>query len=222
MKSLPGRRFWIPALLCSISLQHSVATAGTKNPKEIVKKVEKTYKQLKSLQADFTQEFKWELAGETQTVQGTLYLQDGNKYRIETDSQEIVTDGTTVWTFSKKSEQVIIDVLETSDENPMPKNLLFKYSEEYKPIFVAEEEIDGHKTYLLNLVPKDEEPFIKSMRIWVDTDDWFTRKIEQVDINDNVNTYMVANIQKNVKLDASIFSFEVLPGYEVVDMRAGQ
>ncbi len=193
-----------------------------KNAKDIVKKVQEKYNKLQSLQAEFKQDFKWELAGQTQSVSGKVYVNQGNQYRIETDTQEIITDGSTVWTFSKKSEQVIIDRLEEGQEGQLPKDLLFKYAEDYQPVYIGEEEIDGHKTYVLNLIPKKEDALVKSMKIWVDSDDWYTRKIEQTDINDNVNTYLVTNIQENVKFEPSLFTFDVREEYEVVDLRQTQ
>lgn len=197
----------------------AVSLAGSISAKEIIKKVKKKYSELQSLQAEFDQTYKWELAGETQSVHGTLILRAGDNYRIETDAQLIVTDGVTVWTYSKRDSQVIIDYLSKSEDNPLPKDLLFKYSEEYVPHLVGQEMLDGENTYVLNLVPKEEESFIKSMKIWVDTSNWFTVKIEQVDINDNVNIYRVKNIQENVQLPPTLFKFEIPKNAEVVDLR---
>lgn len=193
--------------------------AASMNAKEIVKKVKKKYDGLQSLQADFEQIFRWELAGETQTVKGTIYLKSGNNYRIETDDQAIITNGTTVWTYSKPNEQVIIDLLNKADENPLPKDLLFQYAEDYNATLVGEEKLDGQKTYVLSLLPKDEEAFITSMKIWVDASNWFTRKIEQIDINENVNTYFVRNIQENIELNDTLFEFDIPDAIEVVDLR---
>ncbi len=190
--------------------------------KDIIKKVNQKYKMLKTLQADFQQTFKWELAGETQTIEGSIYLMESSHYRIETATQAIVTDGATVWTYSKQAEQVIIDRLGNSDESQLPKNLLFKYSKDYKPSLLREEKLDGRKIYVLELIPKDEEAFIKSMTIWVDADKWFTRKIEQVDINDNLNTYILSNIREDVELTPDVFQFEIPKEAEIVDLREGE
>lgn len=193
-----------------------------KSGKEIINKVREKYDELISFKAEFTQTFVWELAGETQSVQGTLYVQGNNNYRIETEDQLIVTDGVTVWIFSKKSEQVIIDLVNKSADNPLPKDLLFQYSKDYKARFIAEEKVDGHKTYAVALEPKEEEGFIKSMKIWVDKSNWITRKIEQVDINDNINTYEIRNIEENIKLDAALFKFKIPETAEVVDLRESE
>jgi chaperone LolA len=212
---------WWPVVLLGMILScHSAALASNKaNPNDIIKRVKKKYQELVTLQANFQQDYLWELAGETQTTKGSLLLKSGNKYRIETENDVIVTNGETVWSYSKVNDQVIIDYLKSSEENPLPKDLLFQFSEEYKPYFVAEEKLDGKKTLNLNLVPKDEEAFVKSMKIWVDADSWLTVKIQQVDINDNVNTYLVRDVQQNIELQDSLFNFQIPAGAEVVDLR---
>ena len=208
------------ALLIAFCLFVSVAQLTfAQNAKDILKNVKKKYEELQSLKADFEQEYVWELAGETQKLKGTLYLVAGNLYRIETDNQVLVTNGKTVWTFSKENNQVIIDHLKTTEENPLPKDLLFKYSEEYTPHLVGQEKIDGKVTHVLNLVPRDKDAFVKSMKIWVDASLWLTVRIEQKDINDNLNTYSVRNIQENIKLDPNFFNFKIPEKAEVVDLR---
>ncbi|MCG8605323.1 outer membrane lipoprotein carrier protein LolA [bacterium] len=218
----PGTRaIWLPLiLLVTILFCHSMVEASKKaNPDDIIKRVKKRYQELVTLQANFQQDYLWELAGETQTTQGSLLLKAGNKYRIETENDLIVTNGETVWSYSKVNDQVIIDHLKSTEENPLPKDLLFQFSEEYKPYFIAEEKLEGKKTLNLNLVPKDEEAFVKSMKIWVDADSWLTVKIQQVDINDNVNTYHVRDVQQNIELQDSLFNFQIPAEAEVVDLR---
>lgn len=204
-------------LLCG-SIVPGVFSASM-NARKIMKNVKKRYESLQTLKANFKQIYFWELAGETQTLEGSLFLKSGNHYRIETDSQVVVTDGKQVWTYSPANHQVIIDYLSQSNENPLPKDLLFKYSEDYTPHLIGEEKIDGEKTYVLNLVPKDEDAFIKSMKIWVNESNWLTTKIEQTDINDNKNTYIVSDIEENVKLSDALFTFQIPPDAEIVDLR---
>jgi len=210
---------FVEFMVCTCFVFAMSTVIFAQNAKDIIKNVKKKYEQLQTLKADFEQEYVWELAGETQKLKGTLYLQTGNHYRIETESQVIVTNGKTVWTYAEENNQVIIDDLKTSEENPLPKDLLFKYSEEYTPHLVGEEKLDGKAVYALNLIPKDKDAFVKSMKIWVDPTLWLTVKIEQKDINDNLNTYWVRNIQENIKIEADVFNFRIPAGAEVVDLR---
>jgi len=189
------------------------------SPKDIIKKVKEKYAGLTSLQAEFEQTFVWELAGESQTINGVIYLTQGNSYRVETDNQAVITDGKTVWTYSKESSHVIIDLLNKADENQLPKDLLFQYSEDYKPSIISEKKVDGVKIYVLDLQPKDKDSFITSMKIWVDSKTWFTTKIEQIDINNNINTYSVKNIRDDIELAEDLFKFEIPENTEIVDLR---
>jgi len=213
------KKFVSAILLVPVVILINYSFLSAENAKDIIKRVKEKYSKITSLQADFEQIFSWELAGETQKVQGTISLTSGNSYRIETDSQLIVTNGQDVWIYSKSDGQVIVDLIDKSGENPLPKDLLFKYSEEYKPHLVSEEKIDDKKVYVLNMVPKDEDGLIASMKIWVDASSWLTLRIEQVDINENVNTYNIRNIRENVELDPSLFNFTIPHDSEVVDLR---
>lgn len=195
------------------------SASDTKKAESIMKQVQKKYQRIKSLQADFEQSFKWELAGETQEVKGVIYLQEGNHYRIETDTQLIVTDGKTLWTYSQPDQQVIIDLLNHSAENPLPKDILFQYSEEYKPVAMHDETLNHQKTYMIELTPKDKDTFITSMNIWIEKDNLFTVKVEQTDINGNVNSYLIRDIKENPVLDAGLFSFKIPQNTEVIDLR---
>jgi outer membrane lipoprotein-sorting protein len=60
---------------------------------------------------------------------------------------------------------------------------------------------------------------VTSMKIWVDAETWLTRKIEQIDINGNLNSYTVNNVKENIELKDSLFQFEVPADAEIVDLR---
>lgn len=207
----------IAVTITSLLLLASSAFADRKAD-DIIKKMQKKYKGLKSLQADFEREVVWELAGETRTVKGSLYLTSDDKYRIETDEQLVVTDGKKVWTFSHLQNYVLVDHLDKSKGGQLPRDILLQYANLYNSEYLGEEKLDGNKVYVLKLLPKDEEELIVSMKVWVDADKLYTRKIEQVDINENINRYMVSNVKENIELDDSLFYFVVPDGAEVVDM----
>jgi chaperone LolA len=205
---------WLVLLLSSTGSQ-----ADVKRGREIIEKVNDKYKKMDSLKAEFEQTYTWDLAGETQTVSGTLYLTESNKYRIETNEQLVVTDGETVWSYSNSDKHVIIDLLKNSQGSQLPKEILLQYSKEFEPDFIKEEKIEGRKTYLLDLKPKEDQGLIISMKVWIDASSWITRKIEQIDLNDNRNTYIVRNIVENPELEPGLFRFEMPSDAEIVDLR---
>jgi chaperone LolA len=205
-------------LLFSLFLSTPLTFAQEKAD-DIVAKIRQTYEKLESLKGDFEQQYTWSLAGETQTLNGTLYLKKGDRYRVETPNQLIVTDGKTVWTYSQDKKQVIVDHLEKSKDNPLPRDLMLKYTREFKPKLLRSEKIGASDCYVLMLTPRDENAFVQTVTAWVDKSTWLALRIEQVDINDNKTVYLLKNAQRNAPLADDLFSLKIPADAEIVDMR---
>ena len=188
--------------------------------KDIVKKVKKSYAKQNTIAVEFKQVFKWQLAGTSKETEGKLYIKDKIKYRIEMPDQVIVTDGKTVWQYSKPNNQVIIDYLKKQDEDQLPSKMLFRYSEEYHPEIIGDELFNDIPCYILQLTSKTGDNFIQQMKIWIDKANWLTRKIEHEDINGNLNTYIIQAITTNINLSDSRFTFNTPEGVEEIDLRA--
>jgi chaperone LolA len=186
---------------------------------DIVAKIRQTYEKLESLKGDFEQQYTWALAGETQTLNGTLYLKKGDRYRVETPNQMIITDGKTVWTYALDKKQVMVDRLEKSKENPLPRDLMLKYTRDFKPRLLRSEKIGAVDCYVIALTPRDEDAFVQTVTAWIDKAAWLALRIEQIDINDNKTVYLLKNAQRNVPLADGLFSLEIPADAEIVDMR---
>jgi len=186
---------------------------------KIIAKVRSTYENLQSLTADFEKDYTWALAGETQTLAGKLYLKKGDRYRIETEVQTIVTDGTTVWTYSPEKSQVFVDRMEKSEENPLPRDLLVKYTNEFKPRYLRSETVNGKDCHVVRLDARDEEAYARSVTVWVDKKNFVAVQIEQRDLNDNITTYRLKNFTLNPPLNEQLFTFAIPENTEVIDWR---
>lgn len=190
------------------------------NADKIIARVRNTYEKLQALSADFQKEYTWALAGETQTLTGKLYLKKGDRYRVETEAQTIVTDGKTVWTYSADKQQVFIDNMTKSQENPLPRDLLIKYTNDFKAEYVRNEKIDEIDCHVVRLQPRQEDDsFAKSVTVWVDKKNWIAVKIEQVDLNENLTVYKLQNFAINPALEDQLFAFKIPDNVEVVDWR---
>ncbi len=207
-----------PVLFIFLLFSITVVTAQEK-VETIVSKIRQTYDKLESLKGDFEQQYVWSLAGETQVMNGTLYLKKGDRYRVETPNQMIVTDGKTVWNYALDKKQVFIDHLEKSKENPLPRDLIIKYTQDFKPRLLRSEKVGTADCYVLDLAPRDENSFIRRVTAWIDKSTWLAVRIEQVDISDNKTIYLLKNTQRNVPLADALFTLNIPSDAEVVDMR---
>jgi outer membrane lipoprotein-sorting protein len=60
---------------------------------------------------------------------------------------------------------------------------------------------------------------VKYMKVWVDLDEYLMRKIEIVDVSDNINVYLIKSIKLNTGIPDDTFKFEIPKGVEKVDLR---
>ena len=212
---------WLLFMIAILALQQSVFLfASDDKANEIIKEVKKEYDDIKTFHAEFTQTFHWILADNINEQHGTIWLKGKEKFKIVTEDQTIVSNGKTIWTYSQFNNQVIIDDLEKSGEDiRLPKDLFFKYSEQYKPSYVDRETVFNQECDVLELTAKTEDIFIKYMKMWINKKTLIPIKILQIDLNKNENTYFLKNIELNKPLEDNFFDYKIPDSVEVIDMR---
>jgi len=183
---------------------------------DIIQNVQNTYKDIDDAKASFSQTVKYN-GSKSQTSSGTLYIKKENKYRIETSSQILVTDGTTSWSYSPGKKQVVIDNYKETGNTFSPNKYLFQYPENFYSDLSGTETMGGKDVYVLKLKPR-EGGIVKSASLWVGKDDWLIKKI-YIQTEESTTTFNVKNIQINPGLSNSKFTFTPPEGVEVIDMR---
>jgi len=183
---------------------------------EIIQNVQNVYKDISDAKASFTQTIKYSGA-KAQTTSGTLYIKKENKYRIETGSQTIVTDGVTSWSYSPRKKQVIIDNYKETGNTFSPNKYLFQYPENFYSDLEGTESLSGKDVYVLKLRPR-ESGYVKSAKLWVDKTDWLVKKIYIV-TDESTTTYNIRNVQLDVGTSDSKFTFTPPEDVEVIDLR---
>jgi outer membrane lipoprotein carrier protein len=187
--------------------------------KEITDRMQKKYETIQDATARFTQHVKFGFSKIEQSFSGTLRMKKPNHYRVETEYQTLVTDGTTVWSFSPVNKQVLIDRYKETADSFTPEQFLLNLPSNYYATLVQPESGSEKALIALKLVPKDDQSFIKSMKVWVDEGSWVVRKVEMLDVNDTEKVYTVLDIKINTNLKDNTFSFTAPQGTEVVDLR---
>lgn len=183
---------------------------------DIIQNVQNTYKDIDDAKTSFSQTVKYN-GSKSQTSSGTLYIKKENKYRIETGSQILVTDGTTSWSYNPNKKQVVIDNYKETGNTFSPNKYLFQYPENFYSDLSGTETMGGKDVYVLKLKPR-EGGMVKSATLWVGKDDWLIKKIN-IQTEESTTTFNVKNIQINPGLSNSKFTFTPPEGVEVIDMR---
>lgn len=203
-------------IVCLLVLS-TVVFAADKEAEKILDKVQETYEKLDDVCSDFTQTFYWKLTDDLQVVTGHICAKGGDKFKIETPEQLIVTDGDVLWTLNKLNNQVIIDYAENAtNDNPFIKNFMQKYITEYDATLV--ESSDRTQSHIM-LTSKTGEHFNPRIQLWIDNKSNLITKIVQEDLNDNTTTFEMTNLNTDVSLAAKEFKFQPQSNADIIDMR---
>jgi outer membrane lipoprotein carrier protein len=187
--------------------------------KEITDRLQKKYDSIQDATARFTQHVRFGFSKIEQDFSGTLKMKKSHKYRVETEYQTLVTDGVTVWSYSPVNKQMLIDKYKETGDSFTPEQFLLNLPANYFSTIVQPEQGAERSLIALKLVPKDDQSFIKSMKVWIDEGSWVVKKVEMLDVNDTEKIYTVQDIKINTGLKETTFTFSPPQGTEVVDLR---
>jgi outer membrane lipoprotein-sorting protein len=210
--------FHVLGMCAALALGVGTAWASD-DPREVLEKVRKKFESVRDAEMKFTQRTRFSLSKLEQTVSGTLTMKKERKYRIETDDQTIVTDGTTVWSHSLANKQVLIDTFKDDERSLSPERILSGAKGDFAPTVLGREKVGKWETVVVRLVPRGDQSLVTSLRLWVDAGDWLIRKAEVIDVNGKETTYTVGEFRLNTGVPDSRFVFQIPPGVETVDLR---
>jgi outer membrane lipoprotein carrier protein len=201
---------------------NSAFAQNSKDPKatEILKGVSNKYKSLKSYSASFKVTTLDQKNKATDTQTGSLTVK-GAKYRLSIKGQEVISDGKTVWTYLKESNEVQInDVAERSDAIS-PTSIFTIYEKGFSSKFMSESKNGSKTNQLIELVPDDKKkPYFK-IQITVSKEDKMLSSAKIFDKNGTHLTYSIEKFNANAEAPDQLFTFDSAkyPGVEVVDLR---
>ena len=201
-----------------LSLAPAPTQAGD-TAEDILERVRSKYATIRDAELTFSQRTRFPVAKIEHQVRGTLALKKENKYRIETEDQTIVTDGTTVWSYSVQNRQVLIDDFKMNDRSLSPEKILSGAPGEYAATVLGREKAGKGEVVVLKLLPRGEHALVSTLRLWVDTDSWLIRKADVTDVNGKETMYEVADVRINAGIPDSRFTLKIPDGVEVVDLR---
>ena len=185
---------------------------------DITHSVESKYKNLKSVSMVFTKEVKSENFDAKEKGKGKIWMKNSDKFRIDSDREQIISDGKIVWIYSKENKQV------TKNRKEKVKNVLdfgqsfADFNGNYEVALKGKDKVLDLPCLILELTPKKENEFITKFFLWVESKTYLIRKIEYLDINDNHISLLFNQISPNAKISDKKFDFQLPQGVELVDL----
>lgn len=210
------------ALLGAIFAAFLLGTAPTQaqtspDAQALVDRLEAKYNGGRALQAQFTQTVSQN--GQTRTLGGTLTLK-GNRYRVETDRQTLVTNGETTWIYTPARDQVLVNDYVKSKTAFSPGQFFDGYQERYRVTGVRTAQRSGTKHRVLTLKPKQDGAFFQKVTLWMRAADAVVTRLVVKDANGSRMTFSLRDVTFGTETTASTFRFEAPQDVEVVDLRS--
>lgn len=171
-------------------------------------------KSYSSIEAHFINTFVSEEAGVNEKQEGILYIM-GDAYRLELESQSIISDGETNWIHLKDEQEVnITEIDEEEDFNP--SNIFTIYENNYKFKFIKEEA----QKYYIELYPKTEGMFSK-LEMVINKPKMEIHSLIMFDKNNSQYSYIISKFIPNKDFGTNFFQFNSSenPDVDVIDLR---
>ena len=155
-------------------------------------------------------------AGIYETMDGIGYLQ-GDSYKLKIMGQDIICDGTTIWTYNADAEEVMISEVDKSDGSGSPLAILDSYYDNITAKIV-EESGTTKKIEVKSLISNEN---FDRIIVSIDTNTSEIKDLHVFDKNKNEFVYVITSFVTNQKLPADFFTFKAsdYPDAEIIDMR---
>lgn len=210
----------IACLLSVAFLTVSLAFAQKdKRAQDILDAMSKRYKSLKSYQAAFT--YTSAGGGAKESYKGDLTVKN-EKFHLILGGQEVFTDGKTMSTYIKETNEVNVQDYDASgggELNPTQIYTIYKRGFDYR--FLKEQKEGGRTLEVIELTPNRPKSPIATLQISVDKADKSVRNWLIINKDGKRTTYTITKFTPNVNVPDSYFVFDKgkYPGVEVVDLR---
>lgn len=174
------------------------------------------FNNVQSMQAQFTQTVKSQ-GFDKDTSKGLFRLLRPGRFRWDYDQpykQEIIADGEKLWIYDMDMDQVIVKPLNlVLGQTPA---VLLSGTASLTDRFEIEDMPERHDLDLVWVLlrPKDKDTSYEKLMLGFAKDD--VKAMELVDNFGQVTLLQFSNVQRNPKIDPSVFQFQPPPGVDVI------
>lgn len=184
-----------------------------------LEELQRRYDELGSLQASFTQVIGSDFSGDSTRIEGTALLA-GNRYRVETPNETVVTNGETTWIYSPRDSQVVVNDADEEESTLTPETFLSNSTEQYERQSAESTTRDGLPHHVLTLTATEPSSRFREVKLWVRRSDQLVTRLRATDRNGSTLDLRLHDIALNPSLKDDPFTFSAPQGVEIVDLRA--
>ena len=155
-------------------------------------------------------------AGIYETMEGAGVLQD-DAYILHILGQDIICDGTTIWTYNADAEEVMISDVDNADGGGSPLSIINSYYDNITAKIIN----DAGTIKKIEVKPLVADENIEKLIVTLNSKTLEIKDLHVFDKNKNEFVYVITKFLTNQKLPAGFFTFKKsdYPDAEIIDMR---
>lgn len=209
-------------LLTALMFVLSVSAFAQYDPKalQILEAMSKKYKAISAFEANISYTLTNEVEKVNEEFKGKITVK-GDKFRLSLPEQEVINNGSTIWTYLPEAKEVNIDNYDPSSEDINPSKIYEIYKKGFKYLYLQDRTEGGVVYEEIDLVPEKKEAQFFKIKMMINKKDKSIQSWTMFDKGGNKYKYTIAKFNPNVKVEDSFFTFDTkkYPGIEVIDLR---
>jgi outer membrane lipoprotein carrier protein len=200
----------------------SYPSFGQYDPKalEILEAMAKKYKAVPAFEATFSYTLTNDVENINDEFKGKMTVK-GEKYKLALPEQEVVNNGTTIWTYLPDAKEVNIDNFDPNSDDLNPSKFYDIYKKGFKYIYLEDKTEGGVMCEVVDLVPEKKDAQYYKVRMNIVKKDKSIQSWTMFDKSGNRYKYLITKFTPNFKVEDTFFTFDPkkYPGVEVIDLR---
>jgi outer membrane lipoprotein-sorting protein len=180
----------------------------------------KKYKSISAFEANISYVLTNDVEKVNEEFKGKITVK-GDKFRLALPEQEVINNGSTVWTYLPEAKEVNIDNYDPNSEDVNPSKIYDIYKKGFKYLYLQDKTEGGVLCEEIDLVPEKKDAQFFKIKMFISKKDKSIQSWVMFDKGGNRYKYTISKFNPNIKVDDNFFAFDLkkYPGVEVVDLR---
>lgn len=187
---------------------------------EILDAMSKKYKSIPAFEANISVTLTNDVEKVNEEFKGKISVK-GDKYKLVLPEQEIINNGTTVWTYLPEAKEVNIDNYDPNSEDINPSKIFDTYKKGFKYMYLQDKTEGGVLVEEIDLVPEKKDAQFFKIKMFINKKDKTIHNWIMFDKGGNRFKYTLTKFNSNPSIADNLFTFDPkkYPGVEVIDLR---
>jgi outer membrane lipoprotein carrier protein len=187
---------------------------------ETLDAMSKKYKSLQSFEANISYTLTNDVDKVNEEYKGKITVK-GDKYKLVLPEQEVINNGTTMWTYLPEAKEVNIDSYDPNSDDINPSKIYETYKKNYKYLYIQDKTEGGVVCEEIDLVPEKKDAQYFKVKMLISKKDKSIQSFTLFDRGGNRLKYSLSKFNTSTNIPDSFFIFDPkkYPGVEVIDLR---